>query len=169
MQCGMFVMGYFAGVSIDRFGQKIVCAVGVAFITIGYLLLRGAVLGSWSEGVVGLAMLIIGTGGISSLMSMLTWLQSQYSMANRGKITALLLASYSLSGAMWAPIYEGGYARVEQLPDYCLAVAMTALVLGLFVILLTGRWNMHGAAHVSAVKNGSEAPALQLGSAQASK
>ena len=141
-QCGMFVMGFFAGVSIDRFGQKLVCIVGVALIGIGYLLLRGCVLNGWSESVVGFSLFVIGTGGISSLMAMLTWQQSQYSVANRGKITALLLAAYCLSGALWAPIYEANYAADVMLPDYCVLLAWVSAALGVVIIVLTGEWRI---------------------------
>ena len=140
--CGMFVMGFFAGVSIDRFGQKLVCIVGVILIAAGYLMLRGSVLGGLSETFVGFSLFVIGTGGISSLMAMLTWQQSQYSVANRGKITALLLAAYCLSGALWAPIYEANYPLDAQLPDYCILIVSVALVLGAVVIALTGEWRI---------------------------
>ena len=46
-----------------------------------------------AEPAVALALFTVGTGGVSSLMSMLTYQQAQYSAANRGIITALLLAA----------------------------------------------------------------------------
>ena len=40
---GMFAMGYFSGVGIDLFGQKLVAAAGVVLLFCGYMLLRATV------------------------------------------------------------------------------------------------------------------------------
>lgn len=70
-------MGYFAGLAIDHFGQKAVAAAGVLLLFAGYMLLRATVqvVDGMSEGVVGFALLTIGTGAVSTLMSMLTYQQ----------------------------------------------------------------------------------------------
>ena len=136
--------GFAAGIAIDRFGQKIVAAVGVCLIAFGWFGLRGAVTGGWPESAVGMALLTIGTGGVSTLMSMLTWQQAQYASAHRGKITALLLASYCLAGAFWAPIYENNYAISGNLADYCSLVGGVALSVGVLVVAVTGDWTACG-------------------------
>ena len=104
-----------------------------------------------SEGVVALALLTIGTGAVSTLMSMLTYQQSLYSTQNRGKITALLLGAYCLSGAMWAPIYDAQFPQPQQFGDYCLTIGLVALILGIVMVAATGDWINPFAAKAAAV------------------
>jgi MFS family permease len=132
----MFGSGYFVGLAIERYQQKKVALAGVLLIAGGWALLRFAVLSGWSETAVGFSLFIVGCGGITSLMAMLTWQQLNYSSKHRGKVTALLLAAYCIAGAIWSPLYESFYP--DDLPGYCVFISSVALVAGAFVVFTTG-------------------------------
>lgn len=138
----MFAMGFPAGLAIDAVGPKPVALTGTLLIFGGYLLLRFTVesFKRAPEAVVCLALFLVGTGGVSVLMSILTHQQGIYPAEDRGKVSAVLLAAYCLSGSVLAPVHGAWFPLTSQLGDFSLALAIAALVLGIPVVLVTGEW-----------------------------
>lgn len=133
--CGAVV----SGALLDRAGGRVTALAATALAVAGWLGLRFS-LTQADAAPVAVSLAVIGLAGSTGFMGVSASVYAVFAPEHRGRLSGLLLAFYSLSAAVWAPVYNAYFAGGAQprgpgwtlagLPGYCTVMALAAAAAG---------------------------------------
>lgn len=107
---GSYCGALFTGALLDRIGSRRTTVVALALAAGGWLGLRYALGGAPSPAPLALSLMSVGLAGSTGYMAASAACYALFEPSAAGRIHGLLLAAYSLSAVVWAPVYAWAFA-----------------------------------------------------------
>ena len=102
---GSYVLSISAGLTLDKFGSRILAIQSVLLVTFGWTSFRYALLNSpGNDSAAAICFVVTGMGGIAGFLSIVNSVESQFPPSQKGVIHGILLGLYVLSSAIWASV-----------------------------------------------------------------